>query len=413
MTPGSSEAMPSDAPESVWRSIGILIAATLCVATVGAHYHVLGAMVRPLNAAYGWSRGDIAFALTISGALHPFVYLAVGKLVDRYGAKSVGIPGIVVFVLGTALIGLAGPALWTWYATYSLFTILSSGASAVVWTKIIVDHFTRRRGLALAITLSGAGVMVGLVPGFVLSLNGMVGVRGVYPALALAAGVMMIVPAWLLFPRDRVKDPALAKSRVGAPTDWKSLLKSGRMWRLGIAIFAIGLCVGAFIVHLQPMLGDAGFTPAEAAKIGLLVGPSLVVGRLLTGVLFDTLPTRLVAASAFLLPGIACICLLAVPLDPATATALAILIGFGMGCETDVVAFMASRYFGVANYGVVFGIFISVYGLAIGVGSWLIGRAFDAYGSYAPGLMVLTAAAGAAVALIISLGKPPEAVGHR
>ena len=84
-----------------------------------------------------------------------------------------------------------------------------------------------------------------------------------------------------------------------------------------------------------------------------------------------------------------------------------------MGCETDVVAFMASRYFGVANYGVVFGIFISVYGLAIGVGSWLIGRVFDAYGSYAPGLMVLAAAAGTAVALIISLGKPPEAVGHR
>lgn len=412
MTLGTSGGMPIDAHARPWKSVGILIAATICIATVGVHSHVLGAMVRPLNAAYGWSRGDIAFALTISGILHPFVYLIVGKLVDSYGAKTVGIPGIAVFVVGTALIGLAGPALWTWYATYSLFTILSSGASAIVWTKIIVDHFTQRRGIALAIALSGAGVMVALVPSFVVSLNGMFGVRGVYPALAVAAGIMMIIPAWLMLPRDRVNDFEHAQSRSAVRTDWKSLYASPRMWRLGTAIFAVGSCVGAFIVHLQPMLGDAGFTPEAAAKIGLLIGPSLVVGRLVTGLLFDCLPTRLVAASAFLLPGIACIGLLTVPLDSTTATALAILIGFGMGCETDVVAYMSSRYFGLANYGLVFGIFISVYGMAIGLGSWLIGRVFDTYGSYAPGLMVLTAAAAVAAALIITLGKPPETEGR-
>lgn len=38
-----------------------------------------------------------------------------------------------------------------------------------------------------------------------------------------------------------------------------------------------------------------------------------------------------------------------------------------MGSEVDVVAYLTSRYFGLRQYGLVFGILISVYGFAVGV----------------------------------------------
>ena len=39
--------------------LGILFAATIVIAIAGIHYHVVGAMVRPLGDAYGWSLEDV------------------------------------------------------------------------------------------------------------------------------------------------------------------------------------------------------------------------------------------------------------------------------------------------------------------------------------------------------------------
>jgi predicted MFS family arabinose efflux permease len=156
------------------------------------------------------------------------------------------------------------------------------------------------------------------------------------------------------------------------------------------------------------MLADAGLSRSEAASIALFVGPALIVGRLGTGLLFDIFPTRIVTAIAFTLPAIACLCLLLLPLDFYTAAGLAILIGLGMGSETDAVAYLSSRYFGIARYGLVFGILISIYGLAIGVASWLVGWAFDATGSYESVLIALVGCVAIAIALIITIGSPPR-----
>lgn len=39
-------------PASNLRSLGILFAATMAIAIAGVHYHVVGAMVKPLGEAY-------------------------------------------------------------------------------------------------------------------------------------------------------------------------------------------------------------------------------------------------------------------------------------------------------------------------------------------------------------------------
>jgi len=101
-------------PASNLRSLGILFAAAMAIAIAGVHYHVVGAMVKPLGQAYGWTRGDIAFALTISSVIHPFTNVVVGLLVDRFSARAIALPGIAGFAVGLAGIGLAGGPLWTW-----------------------------------------------------------------------------------------------------------------------------------------------------------------------------------------------------------------------------------------------------------------------------------------------------------
>lgn len=391
-----------------WQQAGILFAATIGIAVAGVHFHVVGAMVKPLGDAYGWSRGDIAFALTITAALHPFTNIWIGTMADRYGPRRVALPGIVLFCIGLALLGFAGPQLWTWYAAYTAFAILGAGASSVVFTMAVVQAFVARRGLALAVSLAGSGVLVSLVPSIVIALERLTGLGGVYPSLALAAFALMFLPAWFFLPGrgSEVRDPSnSAPNRAG----WREVIGSGQLWRLALGLLVIASCVGTFIVHFQPMLADAGLTRDEAARVALFIGPAMIAGRIVTGLLFDVLPTRLVATVAFSLPGIACLLLVLLPLDTTTASLLALLIGIGMGSEVDVVAYLSSRYFGLAGYGVVFGILISVYGLAVGMSSWLVGKVYDATGTYDGVLMVLAVAVVGAILLVFSLGSPPEA----
>lgn len=393
-------------PASNLRSLGILFAATVAIAIAGVHYHVVGAMVKPLGEAYGWTRGDIAFALTISSVIHPFTNLVVGLLVDRFSARSIALPGISGFAMGLAGIGLAGGPIWTWYAAYVAFSLLGAGASSVVFTKLIVENFSKRRGLALATSLAGAGVLVSTIPGIVLALEQAFGVSGVYPALAVCAFVLMFVPAWAFLPRGAAAAPARA-AKGESKAEFLEVIRSSILWRLAIAFLFVASCVGTFIVHLQPMLADAGLSREQAAQVALFIGPAMIAGRLGTGVLFDYLPTRLVAACAFSLPAFACLWLWAVPLDFASASLLAVLIGVGMGSEVDVVAYMSSRYFGTRRYGLVFAILISIYGFAVGTSSWLAGKAFDRLGSYDATLLGLTGGVVLAVLLVISIGRPP------
>ena len=86
---------------------------------------------------------------------------------------------------------------------------------------------------------------------------------------------------------------------------------------------------------------------------------------------------------------------------------LAVLIGLGMGSEVDVVAYLSSRYFGLTHYGLVFAILISLYSLAIGTASWLVGKVYDQTGSYDIALVTLMIGIAAAVLLVLSLGRPP------
>ncbi|WP_260583710.1 MFS transporter [Sphingopyxis sp. PET50] len=222
--------------------------------------------------------------------------------------------------------------------------------------------------------------------------------------MAACAFVLMFLPCWLFLPRE---GPA-AQAAEPPKADWREVIGSTILWRLLVAFLFIASCVGTFIVHLQPMLADAGLSRDVAATVALFIEPAMIAGRLGTGLLFDLLPTRLVAACAFSLPALACLWLLLIPLDYRSAVALAVLIGVAMGSEVDVVAYMSSRYFGLRRYGLVFAILISTYGFAVGTSSWAAGKAFDAMGSYDATLMMLIAGVAVAVGLVLSLGRPPE-----
>jgi MFS family permease len=66
----------------------------------------------------------------------------------------------------------------------------------------------------------------------------------------------------------------------------------------------------------------------------------------------------------------------------AAGAVAAALIGFGMGGELDVTPYLLSRYFGLRAFSTLYGFAFASSALAGAAGPILLGRTFDATGSY-------------------------------
>ncbi|MBV9840978.1 MAG: MFS transporter [Sphingomonadaceae bacterium] len=403
-TASPAAALPSSRSEFAtgWP---ILLGGALGTGVTGVHFQVVGAMLNPLHTAYGWSRGDAAFALTIATVVMSFVHVPVGILVDRFGPKPVLVPGSLGFGLGVGLLGLAGPTLWSWYAAYAVFSILVVPASAFVWMNAIARHFVVQRGLALALALVGSGVLTAIIPGIVLKLVGSYGVRGAYFVMAAGALALTFPFALLCIPREMggAGDPVHAPApKIDRRERW-ALLLGPRFWRIALAVALVSIWIGTFSVHFQPMLTDAGLTPAAAAKEALFLGVSFLVGALGTGILFDRFNPRLVAAGSYVVPAIASALLLGFHGGFAFGAVIALLVGVGLGAPVNVLSYASSYYFELRHYGFVLAALYAILAISIGIGSALAGSLFDATGSYQSANMLLIVASLIAGLLLLSL----------
>src|SRR5690606_21275989 len=104
------------------------------------------------QAAYDWSRGEIALGLTLIMVINLGGNLVVGALADRFGARPVALWGAWLFGIGFSLLGLAGPSIWSWYLVCAVFAVAVQGVGPVVWTGGIVRWFEKQRGMALALS---------------------------------------------------------------------------------------------------------------------------------------------------------------------------------------------------------------------------------------------------------------------
>ena len=109
-----------------------------------------------------------------------------------------------------------------------------------------------------------------------------------------------------------------------------------------------------------------------------------------------------VAAAVFLLPLIG-LPLLAAGSGPAPAIGAA-LLGLALGAESDLVAFLATRYFGQRAFGEIYGYLFMTFVIGSSIGQFLGDVSFDRLGSYLPALIGYAIALIAAAFLVNRLG---------
>ena len=386
----------------------LLLAATLgCgMGSAGIVFYSFGLFVMPLQEAFHWSRGDVTSTMFYGSFGLVLTAPPMGLLVDRVGARPVVLIAIPCLSLMLFLIARFNGTLQAFYGLFFLTMVLGTGTTSILYSRVVAGHFDAMRGLALGITLVGPGTAALVMPPVMQSL---IATHGWRVGFLVLAG-LVVVPWFFVLRWLEAPPVATAKPEPVGPGRLAAFA-TRTFWILVLGFGAAAVACSALLVHMVPMLRDAGFEGMAAARIASLIGCGVIVGRIGIGWLIDRLFAPYVAAVVFLITATGCAMLATYGMSMAPLSA--ILIGFSFGAEVDLIAYLTSRYFGFRHYGFLFATVYAFFWVGASLGPLVAGRLYDHYGNYhiALGLVVallIFAAAAAASLPRFLMSRSPE-----
>lgn len=378
----------------------VTLAASGCVFVSFASLlvYTFGVFLKPLAQEFRWSRQSASAAFGVAAMAVAACSPAIGWLLDRYPARRIVMPCITIFGLAFASLSLMTGHLWHLYAVFLVLGIVGNGTAQLAYSRAITTWFLDRRGTAFAVLMAGGAVGAIVWPPITEALIQAAGWRTA--ATILGAAVLAI--GWPL--GWRVKERAAHQETRREPEDGSTVaegLRSYIFWIIVVVLFCASISQNGAITHLAALLTDRGIPASGAALAASAMGGAILAGRLSTGWLLDRFFAPRVA---FLLLAIAAFgaFLLADARTLPMGTAGAALIGFGMGGEGDVTPYLLSKYFGLRAFSTLYALTWTAYAIAGAIGPVIMGKAFDATGSYQL-LLVQMAAVTAAAALMMLL----------
>jgi cyanate permease len=369
--------------------------------------------LKPLMQNFHVGRAAVSLAFTLSLIAGALTTPLMGWLVGHYGARKVTLPSAVIFSMLLLSNRIFSGSLRHFYIFYAALGVLVHGLGPVPFGYVVSHWFDRRRGLALGVMMIGLGSGAMIMPSFAQQLIARFGWHTTYAILG--AGVLLIaIPTVAALLKERPQDLGLLPD--GAPPKSSTALteaapqglsareawRSGTFWLMVCAFFLVSASAQGCVIHLAAMLSDRGIGAQTAALGSSFAGAALLIGRVGTGYLLDRLFAPHIAAILF--GGTALgICLLWLGTVPAAFTG-GFLAGLGLGAEVDIMAYLASRYFGLRAFGEIYSSVFAAFALAGALGPLMMGKGFDLTGSYRAPLMVFLAATLLAAGLMTRLG---------
>lgn len=375
-----------------------------------------GLFLKPLSEAFGWSRAEVSFALTLVTLVIIIFAPLVGQLIDRIGVRRLLLPSIVAFALAVSSLALLTASIFHFYAMFILIALLGLITLPASYTRVILNWFDTRRGLALGIALSGVGFGAVLIPPALQWLISSHGWRSAYFVMGVLILLICfpVVYKWL---KEHPSDLGLeVDGRLSENTGQiqntssqveglllRESLKCRAFWLLAILFLLMGVATIGTSAHLMALMTDRGISPAQAAVTMSFLGASLIAGRIVCGYLVDRYFAPYVAF-AFLAAATAGLLVLSANVGGAAVVIAVALLGLGFGAEFDLMSYFISRYLGLRAYAQLYGFVYAAFSMGAGFGPLLMGWLYDRHGSYSLGLMIFAGFSALATLLLLFLG---------
>lgn len=384
-------------PQPVIGLIGVVAASTF----VYANSVFLGVMTETFH----WSRTEFSSAFMFQMLIGLIVGPIVGRLVDRFGPRRVALCGCFTFLIGLSLLGTASGSIWQWRLLCMLQGACIAPLSPTVWITAVSGRFNASRGLALAIVLAGSGAASAIWPIVAVHYMSWFGWRAAFPALAITP-ILVVLPLTLFFFQGPV--PARRDGGQGPkPRLGRTILTRTFLCILFAGALFTSLSLG-MVLSLVPILSANGFDLTTAASIAGIVGLTTLLGRVVTGLALDRLPTRLVGIVSFLSPILASLLLWQGHGSLAVSIAGVAVLGFVTGAESDVLAYLASRRIERSIFASAYAIIIACYSASAATGPMIASILYDRSHSYTPYLLLCIPMAVVSAILISLIPTAPS-----
>ena len=373
-----------------------------------------GFFIDPLQQEFGWSRTEISIGVTIYGILAALLAPVFGGMADRYGVRPVALGSLAIFGLTFASFAIVPGELWAFYLVWLMIGLFGIGSTPVTWSRAVNLWFFKQRGLALGLMLVGTSISAIVLPFLTTYFITQFGWRMAYALLALLplAVALPLGIFWFREPRPEERPPGVGTASDPSALPGRTLkeaMSEGRFWILWISVALITLAYAGALVFLPSMLKQRDFDPTSVATVLSVFGLSIFAGRIITGLLLDRFWAPLVTLPILCLPAVSCWMLMGdAPLGFTMAVLAAFFMGFASGAETDLIAYLAGRYFGMKSYGQIYGVQYMAFGLMAALSPTLYGWVRDTTGSFDPMLIAAAIMFLAGALLLLLLGPYPD-----
>jgi MFS family permease len=379
---GSREA---DSPYA-WTRLWVALALT----TIGGSgMYSMAVVLPPLQAEFGIARADASLPYTLTMIGFGFGGILMGKVADRFGVMVPVLIGSACLALGFIAAGFAQNLFQFAAAQGLLVGLLGTSGTFVPLVADISLWFTRRRGIAVAIVMSGNYLAGTVWPPLMQHFIDTAGWRATY----IGTGVFCLLSMPLLALALRRRPPAIADlavsgagalhARIAAVNPERPLGLSPASLQVLLCIAGVACCVAMSMpqVHMVAYCGDLGYPAARGAEMLSLMLAFGVVSRLVSGWIADRIGGLRTLLLGAVLQAVALVLFL--PFQQLAALyVISALFGLFQGGLVPSYPIIVREYFSPREAGARTGtvLMATLFGMALG--GWIPGWIFDATGSY-------------------------------
>jgi|TARA_B100000767_G_C19715671_1_gene514837 MFS family permease len=337
----------------------------------------ISVFLKPVSLEFGWSRGQTSFAYTLASFASAAFGVMWGQLADKYGTKWFGAIGAVCMSL--TLFSLSGlDSILQFYILYFLF---GAFGCALLFSPLYANvgfWFRENPGLALGIAASGGAIGQAFIPHISGVLIESGGWEDAYIKLAIIY-IIIAFPVSLLIKESPWRITARTEDEPES-RDFPLSEKEVVAW-ISFAVIFCCVCMSVPIMHLVPLLTDAGFTLEFATSVLMVLMICGAFGRIFGGILGD----RIGALPGYILMSLGQTVFVVWFPHLSSPTGIYLLAAFFGFTYSGVMSsiLVCTRMMVSAKYGARAMSLTSFFGwIGMGLGGFLGGYFFDIYGDY-------------------------------
>jgi MFS family permease len=364
-----------------------LMVSLLLMTIGGSGMYAVTVVLPQVQIDFGVSRSDASLPYTLTMIGFGLGGILMGRLSDRFGVMVTVLVGTVG--LGVGFIA-AGSATSLWQFNLAQGLLMGLLGTSATFAPLVADTslwFTRRRGIAVAICMSGNYAAGAVWPPVMQHFIDSAGWRPTYIGVGVFCLLTMLPLALVLRRRPPVAAPAAATATTVAPvahagSDRPLGFSPGALQFL-LCVAGVACCVAMSMpqVHIVAYCSDLGFGAARGAQMLSLMLGFGIVSRLVSGWISDHIGGLRTLLLGSVLQGVALLMFLAS--DGVTSLyVVSILFGLFQGGIVPSYALIVREHFTPKDAGARVGtvLMATLFGMALG--GWMSGAIFDLTGSY-------------------------------